>query len=87
MCYRNRYTGKAHKLYSYDQDITCKERRPHPPSEYSTGILRTHPFISPEWATAEWEVFLEDLYAIYQQLKYQKKWSLFKEFWISLIAD
>ncbi len=56
-------------------------------SEYSTGISRTHLFMSPKWAIAEQEVFLEDRYAIYQQLKYQKKRALFKEFWISLMAD
>lgn len=63
-----------------------KEKTPSP-SEYSTGISRTHLFMSPKWATAEQEVFLEDWYAIYQQLKYRKKRPLFKEFWISLMAD
>ncbi len=46
-----------------------------------------HLFMLPKWATADQEVFLEDQYAIYQQLKYRKKRALFKEFWISLMAD
>jgi hypothetical protein len=43
--------------------------------------------MSPKWATREQEEFLEDRYGIYRQVKYRRKWPLFKEFWISVKSE
>lgn len=43
--------------------------------------------MSPKWATTEQEMFLEDRYAVYRQVKYYKKRPLFKEFWINLKSE
>lgn len=43
--------------------------------------------MSPKWTAPEQEEFLERWYVRYLELKYERKRSPFKEFWVSLQAD
>jgi hypothetical protein len=43
--------------------------------------------MSPKWTTSEQEDFLETWYKEYCQLRFKKKRSIFKDFWVNLKAD